>query len=127
MRTSLTAVMKTGATVIRGIACIAIVAMLLTFPTIKPHNFTDHFRTPEVRRSILRHTQVAEVENGTEKSVERLGIHPNALPLLFDFDFAKTKFATTSNLELALQASPTRLFLRLKLGASPAGGEDPFI
>ena len=52
-------------------------------------------------------------ENGTVKSVVRLGIQPNPLPLLFDF---KTKFATISNIELALQASPTRLFLRLKLG-----------
>jgi len=98
--------------------------MLLTFPMIQPHSFTDHFRTPQVRRLILRHTQVAEVENGTVKSVVRIGIELNALPLLVDF---KTKFATISNVELALQASPTRLFLRLKLGASPAGGEDPFI
>ena len=116
--------MKTAAGIIRAIACIVSVAMLLTFPTIKPHAFTDHFRTPEVRRSILRHTQVAEVENGTVKSVVRLGIRPHTLPLLVDFE---TKFPTISNVELALQALPTRLFLRLKLGASPAGGEDPFI
>src|SRR5579864_8931644 len=120
MRTPLAAMLRTAAAIIRAIACIASVAMLLTFPTIKPHTFTDHFRTPEVRRSILRHTQVAKVENDTVKSVVRLGIQPNPLPLLFDF---KTKFTTISNIELALQASPTRLFLRLKLGASPAGGE----
>ena len=116
--------LRTAAAIIRAIACVASVAMLLTFPTIKPHTFTDHFRTPEVRRSILRHTQLAEVENGTVKCIVRLGIQPNALPLLFDF---KAKFPTISNVELALQASPTHLFLRLKLGASPAGGEDPFV
>ena len=98
--------------------------MLLTFPTIKSHNFTDHLRTPEVRRSIVRHTQVTEVENATVKTLVRIGIEPNELPLLVDFE---AKFASISNVESALQALPTRLFLRLKLGASPAGGEDPFI
>ena len=98
--------------------------MLLALPTVKPHSFTDHLRTPHVRRSILRHTQVAEVENATVKSVARLEIQPNALPLLIDF---KTSLSTISRVERALVASPTRLFLRLKLGASPAGGEDPFI
>jgi hypothetical protein len=116
--------MKKAAAFIRALACLASVAMLLTFPTIKPHSFSDHFRTPEVRRSILRHTQVAAVEEATVKSIVRFGIQPNALPLLFDF---QTKFVTISNVELAVQASPIRLFLRLKLGASPAGGEDPFI
>jgi hypothetical protein len=116
--------MKTAAAIIRAVACLASVAMLLTFPMIKPHSFTDHFRTPEVRRSIVRHTQVAEVEDATVKAIVRIGIEPNALSLPVDF---KTKFATISNVELALQGSPTRLFLRLKLGASPAGGEDPFI
>jgi hypothetical protein len=124
MRMPLTAMMRTTAAIIRAIACIASVAMLLTFPMIKPHNFADHFRTPEVRRSIVRHTQVAEVENATVRTVERFGIQPSAVPLLFD---CKTKYPDISNVELALQALPTRLFLRLKLGASPAGGEDPFI
>jgi hypothetical protein len=116
--------MRTAVAIIRAIACIASVAMLLTFPMVKPHSFTDHFRPPEVRRSMVRHTHVAAVEEATVKSIARFGIQPNALPLLFDF---QTKFATISNVELALQASPIRLFLRLKLGARPAGGEDPFI
>ena len=124
MRTSLTAMMKTAAAIIRALACIASVAMLLTFPTIKSHSFADHFRTPEVRRSIVRHTSIAAVEDATVKSIVRIGIAPTALPLLLDL---KNKFATIRNVELALQSSPTHLFLRLKLGASPAGGEDPFI
>jgi hypothetical protein len=124
MQTPLTAMMKTVAAVIHTIACIASVAMLLMFPAVKPHSFTDHFRTPEVRRSIVRHTQVTEVENATVKTLVRIGIEPNELPLLVDFE---AKFAPISNVELAVQALPTRLFLRLKLGASPAGGDDPFI
>lgn len=124
MRRLLASALRNAAPIIRTIACVVSVAMLLTFPTVKPHNFSDHLRTPEVRRSIVRHTQVAQVEDATAKSVERIGIQPDTLPLLLNF---KTKVATISNVELAPQASPTRLFLRLKLGASPAGGEDPFI
>jgi hypothetical protein len=98
--------------------------MLLTFPLIKAHTFNDHFRTPEIRRSILRHTQVAETENATAQSVERIRIQPFELPLLLE---SETKFATVTNVEFIPPSSPTRLFLRLKLGASPAGGEDPLI
>jgi hypothetical protein len=124
MQMLLKSAMKGAAPLIRSIACFISVAMLLSFPMIKPHNFSDHFRLPEVRRSIVRHTQVAQAEDATTESVERIGIQPNPLPLLLNVE---TKFATISNVELAPQASPTRLFLRLKLGASPAGGEDPFL
>jgi hypothetical protein len=116
--------MKTAAAIIRAVACLASAAMLLTFPMSTPHSFTDHFRTPEVRRSIVRHTAVAAVEDATDRAIVRIGIEPNALSLPVDF---KTKFAAINNVELALQASPTHLFLRLKLRASPAGGEDPLI
>jgi hypothetical protein len=98
--------------------------MLMTFPAIKSHTFNDHFRTPEIRRSIVRHTQVAEAENATTESVERIGIQPSPLPFLLNLE---TKFATPTDFELVPQATPTRLFLRLKLRASPAGGEDPLI
>lgn len=98
--------------------------MLLTFPLIKSHSFNDHLRTPEVRRSIVRHTQVAETENATAQSVERIRIQPIELPLLLE---SETKFATSTNVKFVLPSAPTRLFLRLKLGTSPAGGEDPLI
>jgi hypothetical protein len=116
--------MKTAATVMRAVACITSVAMLLTFPTIKPHNFSDHFRTPEVRRAIVQHTQLAPAENATAKSVKHIGLQPEIVPLLL---IVETDFATISNVELAPQALPTRLFLRLKLGFSLAGGENPLL
>jgi hypothetical protein len=98
--------------------------MLLTFPTNKAHSFANHFRTPEVRRSIVRHTQLAQTENDAATSIKRLGLQPDIVPLLL---VIQTAFATTSNVELAPQALPTRLFLRLKLGFSLAGGEDPLL
>jgi hypothetical protein len=124
MPTSLTSVIKGAAAVVRALACLTSVAMLLTFPLIKSHSFNDHIRTPEIRRSIVRHTQVAETENATAQSVERIGIQPIELPLLLK---SETKFATATNVEFVPTSSPTHLFLRLKLGASPAGGEDPLI
>lgn len=111
MQTSLIKLMETAAVIFRALACIASVAMLLTFPMIKPHSFTDQFRAPELPWAIVQHTQIAAVENATVESIVQIGIEPYALPLVLDF---KTKYATTSNVGLAFQASPTRLFLRFK-------------
>jgi hypothetical protein len=124
MRAFLTSVVKSVATVIRATACIASIAMLLTFPSNKAHSFANHFRIPEVRRAIVRHTQLAQTETDTATSVERIGLQPDIVPLLL---VVQTAFATTSDVELAPQALPTRLFLRLKLGFSLAGGEDPLL
>jgi hypothetical protein len=98
--------------------------MLLTFPANKPHNFHSHFRTPEVRRSIVRHTQLAQAEDSAAESVRHTALQPGIVPLLH---IVETAVATTSNVELVPQALPTRLFLRLKLGFSLAGGEDPLL
>jgi hypothetical protein len=98
--------------------------MLLTFPLSKAHTFNDHFRTPEIRRSIVRHTQVAEAENATTESVQRINIQPTPLPKLLDLN---KQSASITIVEFVPQAAPSRLFLRLKLGASPGGGEDPLI
>lgn len=98
--------------------------MLLTFPAIKPHNFSDHFRTPEVRRSIVRHTQVAQVEDATATSVVGIGIEPDPLPLVL---IVETTFTPNNKVESAPPTLATRLFLRLKLGSSAAGGEDPLL
>jgi hypothetical protein len=124
MRTSLTSVTKSAASVVRVVACLVSVALLLTFPLGKAHTFNDHFRTPEIRRSIVRNTQVAETDNATSESVQRINIRPIPLPQLLD---PNKESANTTNVEFVPQAAPTRLFLRLKLGTSPGGGEDPLI
>ena len=97
---------------------------MLTFPLGKAHTFNDHFRTPETRRSIVRHTQVAEADNATSESVQRINIRPIPLSDLLD---PNRESANSTNVEFVPQATPKRLFLRLKLGASPGGGEDPLI
>ena len=99
--------------------------MQLTYPMMKSHNFRAHVRSPEVRRAIVRHTQVAAEKNGTAESIENIILQPNTLPL-FAF-FNEPQFPTVSNVELAPQALSIRLFLRLKLGSFSAGGEDPLL
>jgi hypothetical protein len=124
MRTSLTSVSKSAASVVRVVACLISVALLLTFPLVKAHTFNDHFRSPEIRRSIVRHTQVAEADDATAESVQRINIQPTALFQLLDLNQESAKVI---NVEFVPQAVPTQLFLRLKLGNSPGGGEDPLI
>jgi hypothetical protein len=124
MRTSLKSVTKIATAIVRILACLASVGMLLTFPVIKAHNFNGHYRNPETRRLIVRHTEVAEAENATVENVARISTQPNPLLILLNLD---TKSSDSTNVEPVLQVTPTRLFLRLKLGASPAGGEDPLV
>ncbi len=48
---------------LRGSICMLAVAMLLLFPAVRPHNFADHFRAPEVRRSVAQNTPVAPMHD----------------------------------------------------------------
>jgi hypothetical protein len=124
VRMSLKSAIRIATAIVRILACLASIAMLLTFPIIKPHIFSDHYRTPEIRRSIVRNTHVAEAKNATVETVARIGIQPNALSFLRDLD---TKFKSSINVESVPQVTPIRLFLRLKSRTPPAGGEDPLV
>ena len=110
MRTSLTSVSKSAASVVRVVACLISVALLLTFPLVKAHTFNDHFRSPEIRRSIVRHTQVAEADDATAESVQRINIQPTALFQLLDLNKESAKVI---NVEFVPQAVPTQLFFAL--------------
>lgn len=96
--------------------------MFLIFPTIKTHDFADHLRTPEAGPSIVRYMFVARAEDSSAENAVRIGIQVTLWPLPAEL---KSGFATASSVELAIQASPARVFLRRKLGFSPAGGGDP--
>jgi len=99
-------------------ACILSVAMLLSFPASKVHDFDAHFRTPEVRRSIERNTSVAFGHDNAKESVA----HSHLLPTFFVP--AQTDRPTTSrDTEKPFEAPRFRILSRLKLSGS--GGQDP--
>jgi len=94
---------------------------LLAFPIRGAHQFTAHFRTGEICRSIESHTLAALAEVDPAKLVADCAAFP-ALPMLAQIrSDAKPLFC----LESASRVPLTRLFLRLKLGPSRAGGQDP--
>jgi hypothetical protein len=99
------------------------VLTLLTFPAAKAHSYTEHFRPPEVRRSITRHTAI---ETTSEIDV----VQDVALA------DARTKLLSPVESEAGLRPSPDanvvsriplpRRLLRLKLCVA-AGGSDPLL
>lgn len=99
------------------------VLMLLAFPVQRTHRFTDHFRTSEVRRSIERHTFVAQPEADPAERVAHCAVLP-AFPVPVPTD---GKVRPLAGFEYAPRVSLTRFLLRLKLGPSRASAQDPLL
>jgi hypothetical protein len=104
-------------------ACIVSVLMLLVFPMQRVHQYTNHFRAPEIRRSTLRHTPIAQRESGP---AERIA-HQAVLPALLVYVDTGDVVEPAANIEFASQVPLSRLLLRLKLGPSRSGGQDPLL
>lgn len=101
-------------------ACAIGLMMLLSVPIQRPHRFTDHFRGPEVRRSIERHTKIAPPESGPENRIQFDVLRRLAAPV---DDEAEIK--ALPDFDPVPQVPLTRLLLRLKLASSRAGAQDP--
>ncbi len=99
------------------------VAMLLLFPLhFTAHNFTDHYRTENPRRTVIRHTAVevatADVVDGRE------ALAPSRVPATLvepPRTFRPRAFPTR------LSSLRPRLVVRLKIGLSPSDNPDPLI
>lgn len=95
--------------------------MLLSFPANKVHRFEDHFRAPEVRRSIERHTSFAQPELTGAEQVAHADVVPTVLIPVITQDFSKP----LASFQVVSATPLTRFLLRLKLGPSHSGGSDP--
>jgi hypothetical protein len=102
-------------------ACVVGVLMLLAFPMQRGHQYANHFRTPEVRRSIERHTPIAHPEAGTADRIAHQAVMPAAIEPVETGDALKP----IVNFYLLPQVPISHLLARLKLGSSRSGGEDP--
>jgi hypothetical protein len=107
--------------ILRAAACVIAVAMLLAFPAYKSHQFENHFRSPELRRWVERHTFFAQPEITGAEQTAHADVAPPVLVPVATPDFSKplANFAIASNPPL------TRYLLRLKLGPSRSGESDP--
>ena len=107
--------------ILRAAACVIAVAMLLEFPAYKSHQFKNHFRSPEVRRSIERHTFFAQPEVTGAEQTAHPDVAPPVLVPVATPDFSKP----LANFAIASEPPVTRYLLRLKLGPSRSSESDP--
>jgi hypothetical protein len=99
------------------------VAMLLSFPATGSHHFDAHFRSNEVRRSIVRHAVVAGPEADAARTVARVDVQP-AIPMPA---IVETPIEPLSNHEVSTEVSLFRMLQRFKLGLSRSSGPDPLL
>jgi len=105
--------------------CVVSVAMLLVFPMQSAHQYANHFRTPQVRRSIERHTFIAHPD-GDAAPAQRIANQAVFPALLVPLD-AGNAVKPIANFELSSQVPISRLLLRLKLGSPRSGSQDPLL
>lgn len=103
--------------------CMVGVLMLLAFPMRRVHLCTSHVRAPQVRRSIERHTFIAQHESGPSERISDQAVMPaildsvatgEAVKPVIDFDFSA-------------QVPIAHLLARLKLGSARSGSQDPLL
>jgi hypothetical protein len=99
------------------------IVMLLSFPVNSSHNFAEHFRTNEVRRSIVRHAFVAGPEADGAQAIAHIDAEPTIpMPAIIE-----TAAKPLDVFELSSVVSFVRLIQRFKLGRSSSGGSDPLL
>ena len=99
------------------------IVMLLSFPANGSHHFAAHFRSNEVRRSIVRHAIVGEPEADAARTIARIDIKP-AIPMPV---IVATAVEPLSDHEVSAEVSLIRLLQRFKLGPSRSSGPDPLL
>jgi hypothetical protein len=98
------------------------VLMLLAFPITGAHSWLSHFRTDEVRRSVLSHTQLERTPQ--RATAEEVYNYPATfVRLVEDRDQAEPDCQTAT-----IPPIRVNIFLtRLKLGPPQTGGQDPLV
>ena len=110
---------------IRAALSVIGVAMLLSFPMNRAHQFRVHFRTPEVRRAIVRNTFMAQPEVTGGERVDANHADAKIPPSVIAALVAPVLFKPVSDAPILSEILPTRFLLRFKPAPKPAGGSDP--
>jgi hypothetical protein len=99
------------------------IVMMLTFPANGSHNFGAHFRSNEVRRSIVRHSVVAGPEADGARTIARVDTKRTIpVPVM-----AESSAKPLAGFEFSAQVSLIDLLQRFKLGPSRSNGSDPLL
>ena len=99
------------------------IVMLLSFPANASHQFDAHFRSNEVRRSIVRNASIAGPEADAARTVARIDAEP-AIPMPVIAESAAKPLTT---FDFSSDVSLVRLLQRFKLGPSRSSGSDPLL
>lgn len=99
------------------------IAMLLTFPAMLNHQFRFHYRAPQVRRTIVRHTFVAQPETDAASHISRADIRPVAVMPALQIQVLRPQPVHSYPI---LWGSMPRLSQRLKLCPPRINASDPF-
>ena len=111
------------ASLLRVAVCFASVAMLLSFPAARAHNFGQHFGTSQIRQNIVRHTFVAGPADGATEKIAHIDAMPTIATSATVENVAKIFFSRS-----IVFAVPTfRILHHLKLGSSRSGAPDPLL
>jgi hypothetical protein len=106
-----------------AMACLSVALMLLTLPVPRVHQAADHFRSPEMRRSIERNVFLERSKDDSSERISANYLEPTSLFRTETEDRVKpfAGFAATPQVPL------TGLLMRLKLGSSRSGTPDPLL
>jgi hypothetical protein len=104
------------------VVCAFSVLMLLTLPIRSAHQYQNHFRSPEVRRTIERHTFFAHTNIGPAERISHSAVQPTLLASVEDEDAIEP----AGNREFSPPILTSRLLLRPKLG-SRSNSQDPLL
>ena len=104
------------------VACAFSVLMLLSLPIRSAHQYQDHFRSPQVRRTIERQTFLAHTNLGPADRIT----HSAAQPMLFASVEDGEAFEPAGNREFSPPILIPRSLLRPKLG-SRSKNQDPLL
>jgi hypothetical protein len=111
------------ASFVRLAACLLSLMSLLTFPAPKPHQFLDHFRTPEIFREVEGHSFLDRSKSNVSEEIATSYREPGKIPVLDSSERTNSVSEDDSNTIVPL----ARLLSRLKLGPSSPAPTDPLL
>jgi hypothetical protein len=123
MQGVLHSVFRRSVNIIHLAASLSVAVMLFALPLPRVHQAIDHFRSPEIRRSIERNVFLERTTNDTSESLSSSHVELTGLFLANDEDRATFSTECTFIPQIPLP----RLLLRRNSGSSHSGIQDPLL
>ena len=105
------------------LASLICAVMLLALPVQRAHQFTAHFRTDEIPRSVKRHLFLAQPQPGPAERLARSTV-TSVFPVVLE---TSSNVKPIAAFRLDSHVSFTRFLFRRKIRPSRASSQDPFV